>query len=502
MPKLVLKSTVTGQLFDLDSVLMQGDDEYERTVPAEARGVQALAGVTGLGLPDVATQWLEGAGDGAAYRGRRVLPRDIDLPIYVDGSDREGLKAILARLAAVLAGECEFRIVDDDGTYWYTKVHRVGGGRYVYGEDTTGERDLITVLTLRAGDPFWTSSRMSTAVIKASGAGRGLLNGSLTALKFKSSQAFGDVIFENRGDAPAYPLWEITGPGANFKAVSPLGEILQWNGTLLAGQKLFIDTLTGRVWDSTGANRFTNLGTAPRMWTVPPGISTANVTITTAAAGTPTRVAGSDRTNYVTNPSFESNTAGWTFADFLGNAKTASRVTSDKYFGTVSASVTVDDHVQARFTVAGLTVGKKYYAQARIKIPAATGVNFAGDPSADIRAGTDVTNSAYTSVRGQWVQLICEFTASTTSQLIQVVFHPGTQSVGGTTTGWTYAGLIDAVAVSETDDYFDGSFTDSLTNDYEWTGTAHASTSKMWDIVQAGETTIQPTWRDRKWLVI
>ena len=35
-------------------------------------GTQVLAGVTGLGLPDVSAQWFEGAGDGASWQGSQI----------------------------------------------------------------------------------------------------------------------------------------------------------------------------------------------------------------------------------------------------------------------------------------------------------------------------------------------------------------------------------------------------------------------------------------------
>ncbi|GAB3830226.1 phage tail domain-containing protein [Kribbella italica] len=277
MVKLVLKSNVTGDLLDLDSLLMEDDPVYD-LIPPEMRGAQALTGVTGLGLPPVSVQWIEGAGDGATFRGQRVLPRDIDLPLYFDGKDREGLKALVSRLAIMVSGECELRLVEADGTYWYCNVVRVGGGSYVYGADTIGERDLMMVITFRAGDPYWISSRDGGLTIVTEGAGRGLLNGPLTALKVRSSQAFGDVTLVNGGDAPAYPLWEITS-GTNFEAISPSGQRIAWNGTLADGVTLYIDTKSGRVWDSTGANRFASVGAAPRMWTVAPGTSTAHVSM-------------------------------------------------------------------------------------------------------------------------------------------------------------------------------------------------------------------------------
>src|SRR4051794_10974121 len=90
-------------------------------------GIQFLSGALGLGLPPVSTQWIEGAGDGAIYRGRRVLPRDIDLPIYLAGKNREDLKAQVIRLSMMLSDVCTLRLVEDGGLSWSTKVVRVGG---------------------------------------------------------------------------------------------------------------------------------------------------------------------------------------------------------------------------------------------------------------------------------------------------------------------------------------------------------------------------------------
>lgn len=247
-------------------------------------GVQALTGVAGLGLPPVSVQWLEGAGDGAIYRGRRVRPRDIDLPLLIQGRDRTQLKELLGRLAVMLADPCTLRLVEDDGTDWSTEVVRVGGGDFVYGKDTVGTTELSTVVTLRAGDPFWTYSRTSRKTISNSGAGRGLLGG-LAAMKVSSSQAIGTITLENIGNAVAYPVWEIRGPGRDFKAVSPTGQTLHWIGGLNAGQRLVLDTRAGTVVDHTGTSRYAQLAPAPRFFTIPPGTSTATASLENVGAG-------------------------------------------------------------------------------------------------------------------------------------------------------------------------------------------------------------------------
>ncbi|WP_432482598.1 phage tail family protein [Kineococcus esterisolvens] len=265
MPTLRLESEL--DTLDLDGIASTG------------QGVQALSGAGGFGLPQVSVQWLEGAGDGATYRGRRVLPRDIDLPLFFQAHDRAGLQDLLSRFARMMAGRCTLRLIEDDGSDWSTTVYRIGGGDYVYGADTIGETEFQTTVTLRAGDPYWTSSRAIRQEITNRGAGRGLLGGSLMKLAISSSQAVGEVQMENPGDAEAYPVWTARGPGRDLKAISSTGQGFEWLGTLAAGETLTIDTKTGLVQDDKGQNRYEELAPSPRLWTVPPGISMATISM-------------------------------------------------------------------------------------------------------------------------------------------------------------------------------------------------------------------------------
>jgi len=107
---------------------------------------------------------------------------------------------------------------------------------------------------------------------------RGLLP-DLSQLKVSPSQITGDVVLENDGDAHAFPVWEVRAPASRFRAVSPDGAVLEWTGALAAGQTLTIDTEKGTVVDNTGANRYAELSPAPRMWTIPPGITSAAVEV-------------------------------------------------------------------------------------------------------------------------------------------------------------------------------------------------------------------------------
>lgn len=243
-------------------------------------GVEALKGVTGLGLPPVSTQWLTGAGDGATYRGERKQPRDIDVPLHILMPTRADLELEMARLSRmVMNGPFDMDVVEASGNYWTNRVVRVGGGDFSYGEGTTGERELTTVITVR-GAPYFTSYQEQSEIVTNKGAGRGLLGAgfSLVSLKVAASQAIGDMLLRNEGDAPAYPVWRITGPGKNL-VVSDGARTFQWNGTLTAGEELIIDTRRASVRTAAGASRYADLAPAPRFWRLEPGQTLAHVSL-------------------------------------------------------------------------------------------------------------------------------------------------------------------------------------------------------------------------------
>lgn len=243
-------------------------------------GASALAGITGLGIPAVAGSWFEGAGDGAVWRGSRVLARDLDVPILLDGGSADQVQALLSRVATILSpktGLARLTLVRD-GERWFADVARVSGGDWSSGTTSDGERWVATLLSLRAGDPFWTREDASSFEVKVSTAGRGLLP-KLASMRLTSSQAMGSRTVENPGDAEAYPVWEIVGPGSNFTATSASGEVLRWEGTLAIGETLTIDTQAGTVVDGTGVNRYDKMSAAPRFWSIEPGTSAVSVTL-------------------------------------------------------------------------------------------------------------------------------------------------------------------------------------------------------------------------------
>ncbi|MEV3858483.1 phage tail family protein [Streptomyces sp. NPDC050095] len=239
-------------------------------------GYQALAGATGLGLPQLSVQWLEGAGDGAAYRGRRVLPRDIDLPMDIVGRDRGHLSDLITRLARVLATENGLTLtcIDSAGGRWSTPVAWTGGGEI---DPSSGDRDAQTTITLRSSTPYFLAEAPQT--VRIGGATASPFLSQLTAMPLAASQAIGSVELTNDGDTLAYPVFQVYGPGDNFKAIGPNGETLHYTGAITSTGSITIDMGTGVVRDGSGANVYRYLATAPRFWSVPPGTSTISVSL-------------------------------------------------------------------------------------------------------------------------------------------------------------------------------------------------------------------------------
>lgn len=238
---------------DLHLIAADGERIELTNYDAGEPGILVLSGVTGVGMPKVDTRWLEGAGHGALYRGTRVQPRDIDLPLYVDGRTRAGLKEQMKRLSLALAGPVRLEWTDDDETWILEDCVRVGGGEYTYGTHTDGERDLLVIVTLRAGQPFWRRSTKSSWGLTP-----------------------GTNVVEMIGSAPTPPTWTITGPATHFAATAPDGKSIGWTGTLLADQVLTIDVQTGTATSAAG-DHYSELDTAPKFWQLSPGSTTVEI---------------------------------------------------------------------------------------------------------------------------------------------------------------------------------------------------------------------------------
>lgn len=433
--------------------LLEGTDE----------GMQALAGLTGFGLPPVDVQWTEGAGDGARGRGVRVLSRTIDLPLYLAATERAGLKAQMDKLSLVLAGRCTLRLIEPDGTQWTVSAWRTGGGDYVYGEDTNGNVDLLLVVTITTESPYWSRTVDATTPVVVQVAG-----------VYETMPI--DVEVTNPGTVKRYINVTLTGPGQNYAITDPTGRTLTWNGVLYNDETLTINGDEGTVTDGAGLNRYAELAAAPQFPIAPPGISIMQVSMEEADAVVVT--------NRITNPRFESGTTGWTLqAD----------VTYDAGNKRINAT---DTDAKASITATGLTVGATYYLrtdyyamQADANRNPRLGVQ--GGPSIGLPYGGDESNLLTATLT---------FTATATSHVVELT---GPQKVAIILVDHGGFAKFDNVALTnQPSAYFDGATTDTADITYAWTGSADNSTSTATFTTDPTESEVSISFSPGKWMVV
>lgn len=173
------------------------------------------------------------------------------------------------------------------------------------------------------------------------------------------------------------------------------------------------------------------------------------------------------RTNRCTNPSFETNTTGWTSTDDGGAGPTLTRDTTKFFVGAACLRVNyIGDNGSGfpptvAYAISGLTPGATFVASAYVWVPT-------GSIAVTIVTPGNLGPSSGTT-KDQWVRLTVTGTADGSGNG-QLQFWASTPA---TASDLYY---IDAVLIEDSTtivgDYFDGSSTNSA-----WTGTAHGSTS-------------------------
>lgn len=261
----------------------------------EASGVRAGLKVRGLGMPGVSLQWFEGAGEGRSFRGGRTLSRVVDMPVKINGANRQEVLERYSALARIfgLDNAPVTLTLELDNEGWRANVVRTGGGDYTMGDDTDGSTFLKTVLTIESGDPYWTRVNSEARVITPGGLGIPLIGPgqSLSQLRLSNTEGSGTVEFTNTGDVAAWPEWRILPPFQAFEFARG-GLSLEWSqpATKTDGW-IDVNSKDGTVKDETGANRYDGLSPAPKFFAIPPGATSASVLLTTASGATRVNVA-------------------------------------------------------------------------------------------------------------------------------------------------------------------------------------------------------------------
>ncbi|QZN86607.1 phage tail domain-containing protein [Cellulomonas sp. C5510] len=473
-------------------------------------------GLDGLGLPPVSPRFFDGAGDGSTYRGARVQPRDITLPVLITATGRNLLRERVSALATVLSpvhAPARLTYTEPDGTAWTADVVRTGSGAPV----TDGVSHYAVDLGLRSADPYWTRENAASHTIESAGAGRGLLRpgASLSALRLASGQVIGDAVIENPGDAPAYPVVTLTGPATQFELTSPTGERLLWSGTLEEGERRVFDHLAGTVVDDSGTNCYAELGAAPRFWAIPPGVQTAHVDVAGSSVGRVVPVDPPLRTNLVPDPrarSLSSWVAGAGAELDLGDGVV--RMTATAGTGATARlrrapdapderwEVSDGDQVAVRVAVANpgegdLVVRLRTTATLPDGSPASSAP---GTPAVDVRVALPA--GAHAVLEGVGTHRSDDATHLAVEVAVLGPADSAPAPGDAVTLGQPALLLGPGAPTALPVPYFDGATAASSGRVYAWAGTPDSSPSVERATAVVGRTSVSVAWKPRRWFML
>lgn len=246
------------------------------------------AGFRGHGIPNTQVRIDESAGPGGVWRFSKRGVREIDMAVTVLGTDRADVETKLRRLARLIqdnSGPTILTAEYSDSTSLTLGVHYTTGAESQWGSDE-GLIWCKWVLSFKAPQPYWESTTIESFSVTTGNTGRGLLP-ELSKLKVTSSQAIGVITVNNTGDVPVYPVYAIRGPVHDLYISNGI-QSFSFNTDVLAGETITVDTANGTVVDDTGANRYSILNPAPKLFPLLPG--TSSITVNGTEADTNTRI--------------------------------------------------------------------------------------------------------------------------------------------------------------------------------------------------------------------
>lgn len=232
---------------------------------------------TGFGIPTPQVRIEPSAGDGGVYRHSKRGVRQFDLAITTIGTDRADVQTKLRRLSRIVQdslGPTKVYATYSDDTSVFLEAYYTGGAESQWGTDA-GLTWNRWVLSFQAPNPFWESGIAETFTVTTGNTGRGLLP-QLTKLKVTSSQVFGYITVDNAGDVPAYPIWYFRGPLTDLEVTNGT-QSFSFVPSILEGETITVNAETGEVTDDQGNNRYADLGTAPKLFKIPPGTSSVSI---------------------------------------------------------------------------------------------------------------------------------------------------------------------------------------------------------------------------------
>ncbi|MHB9005170.1 MAG: phage distal tail protein [Coriobacteriia bacterium] len=225
---------------------------------------------------------------GSRMRQVKVLPRDVDLPILIRGTDVDDVRYKIAGLLELLdpeRGAGKLRVKAGDGTQLDLNCYHSGGLEGDEGGEVWGPDWCRAVISFRAVDPFWYQTYPESSRYSIGDASPFL---PLLPLNIAPSTLFvPGVVINNPGQVETWPVWTIVGPGSDITLQNETtGESIVISITLGALEELEIDTRPGykTVRHGDGTNAYDHLSATSSLWPLVKGNNTVNLTMGAAGA--------------------------------------------------------------------------------------------------------------------------------------------------------------------------------------------------------------------------
>ncbi|POH63961.1 hypothetical protein C3B59_10480 [Cryobacterium zongtaii] len=460
---------------------------------------------SGLGVSEKLPRFARGTGAGTSYQGMRTGSRTADLNVIVCGTSRAATEEAFRRLVSIMLprkGRPLPKLVAEYPTGEALElpfVYRSG-----LEVDRTASLPVAAdfLVSIECPAPYWTA-REALQFVVSNGAGAVGLLPHLAELPVGSSTAVGSITVENPGDVESDIAWTITGPGGPIP-ISVDGVGFVFETPLVTGEVVTIrrTALGIEVLDQSGANRYTDLGYAPKFPRLPEGTSRVDISMQDASPGTWVATADVVATNRVTSPALRTNSTGW--STYATDA-TQSRVPTgffDTDAGfmqlTWSAEAPADAAVQVEVAVSAgerLSGGLSVLSSvAQVFYPACIFVGADGAPVGPLLVGRTV-----------------EAPAATVVQLFLTEQDVGAAPEGATalrimasvdsTTGQPWpAGAVLKTSLGIVSDapigYFDGG-----SEFAGWVGAADASASTLFRTIVVGQSSVTGYYKPRREVV-
>lgn len=246
-----------------------------------------LWGVLGRGMPKFDFVEVEiPTSDGVDLRETMARPREVSVPLYVEGDDGPDLTDLLRTLAFRLnpfRGDGLLRTTraGDEANPRELVCRYAGGLELVESPGMAGTRHQRAVIVFRAAtDPMWRDADDVVEYLDSTGDVGSFFP--IPPVVLLSSSVYAETVVDNTGDAVAWPVWTVVGPGSGITIENvTTGAVFTMDIELEEGEYVVIDTRPGSksvVHGVTGENLYGSV-TAHDLWGLEPGEQTVRAAI-------------------------------------------------------------------------------------------------------------------------------------------------------------------------------------------------------------------------------